>query len=232
MMRSDITKAETRLFLGDCCHTMACQRAWAVGAPCCYPYSWRETEKGIVARYYCLRCSSSWNCWWSSYVVTSGHDEITSQSAIETRCQDQDNLGLKLCESEIEKRFWSVAEDFIMGLTPQVKVGHYRADFAVPRLRLAIEVDGKEAHASPEQQERDCVRDQDFLAHGWRVLRFTGSEIFRDVAACILEILTIIGSRYAIGQAQISREQQDLAWLGRRDEAEREGQEFGEEQPC
>ena len=70
----------------------------------------------------------------------------------------------------------------------------YRLDFLIMVARdlesgpfgdIAVECDGHDFHErTKEQAKRDRKRDRDLQAMGLRVLRFTGSEIFRDAAGC------------------------------------------------
>lgn len=69
----------------------------------------------------------------------------------------------------------------------------YRLDFGIVvrgvdksvRGRIAVECDGHDFHErTKEQAKRDRKRDRDLQAAGWRVLRFTGSEIYQDSRAC------------------------------------------------
>jgi hypothetical protein len=55
-----------------------------------------------------------------------------------------------------------------------------RVDFAYPELRLAIEVDGYEAHSSVEAFRRDRARQNALVEAGWTVLRFTWPEVDRS----------------------------------------------------
>ncbi|HEY4102546.1 MAG TPA: DUF559 domain-containing protein [Polyangiaceae bacterium] len=76
----------------------------------------------------------------------------------------------------------------------------YRLDFAVMNaaegLFLAVEVDGHQWHeATPLQVQRDKSRDRRLTAAGWRVLRFTGSEVYRDAAACVAEVVAVFARR-------------------------------------
>lgn len=67
-----------------------------------------------------------------------------------------------------------------------------RVDFAVPHLRLAIEVDGYEHHSTLAAFQRDRVRQNDLVAAGWTVLRFTWDDVTRrpeKVAAAIQRVL-------------------------------------------
>lgn len=85
----------------------------------------------------------------------------------------------------------------------QVPIGRYRADFTVTNnmnvkqyneipCRLVVEVDGHEWHERTKgQAARDKSRDRAIQADGWRVLRFTGSEVWNDPVSCAREIAAI-----------------------------------------
>ncbi|MET1004977.1 MAG: DUF559 domain-containing protein [Propionibacteriaceae bacterium] len=61
-----------------------------------------------------------------------------------------------------------------IGNYPLPLVGQtYYLDFAFPEARLAVEIDGRSFHSSPEAFERDRWRQNDIVLAGWRVLRFT-----------------------------------------------------------
>ncbi len=69
----------------------------------------------------------------------------------------------------------------------------YRADFMVeaPELgfRLVVEVDGHDFHErTKEQAARDRSRDRSMLAEGYRVMRFTGSEVWKNPTKCAAEV--------------------------------------------
>ena len=67
-----------------------------------------------------------------------------------------------------------------------------RVDFAFPEIRLAIEVDGYEHHASLHAFQHDRARQNELVAAGWTVLRFTWDDITRrpeQVATAILRVL-------------------------------------------
>jgi very-short-patch-repair endonuclease len=90
-------------------------------------------------------------------------------------------------------------------LACQVPVGKYRADFALRRTLpfkknraiispiLIVECDGHDYHErTKEQAQRDKARDREMLGMGLRVIRFTGSEVFRDYWRCATEVLTTL----------------------------------------
>jgi very-short-patch-repair endonuclease len=108
-----------------------------------------------------------------------------------------DRLSSRL-ESPIEKIFWSAAYFELSKhgqLTPQVNVYGCRLDFAylVDGQKIAIELDGFEYHSNKQQMTRDYQRQRHLEANGWRMIRFTGSEIYMDAQACVLEVIRLAG---------------------------------------
>ena len=99
---------------------------------------------------------------------------------------------LALCESPIELTFFFNAMYEIRDLRPQVEVGPYRVDLAIPEKKVAIELDGHEFHKTRTQRTDDAARQRYLQREGWQVIRFTGTEINRDVNQCILEAIEII----------------------------------------
>lgn len=81
-------------------------------------------------------------------------------------------------------------------LSSQVAIADYRVDFllmmrgADPKeYGVVIECDGHDFHERTKAQaKRDRKRDRDLQALGYRVMRFTGSEICRDAFACAREV--------------------------------------------
>ena len=53
-------------------------------------------------------------------------------------------------------------------------------DFAQPRIRMAIEVDGKAFHSDERSFERDRRRQNQLVLGGWTILRFTWDQITRS----------------------------------------------------
>lgn len=84
-------------------------------------------------------------------------------------------------------------------LFPQPTVLTHRVDFAwtrsyhdgshgpfIPMAAVLIECDGHDFHErTKEQAARDRQRDRELQAAGYVVLRFTGSELWRDAAVCV-----------------------------------------------
>lgn len=104
---------------------------------------------------------------------------------------DQDAVSkLAGVDSPIELRLLLALRGFGIDPHPQVSVGRYRVDFLVGM--LVIECDGHEFHASKEQRTHDAGRDRWLMSQGYRVVRFTGSEIFRDAVKCAQEVRDLV----------------------------------------
>jgi hypothetical protein len=75
-------------------------------------------------------------------------------------------------------------------MMPQYCWRNFRTDWAFKATNLRspyffVECDGKDFHTSPEQVRKDRLRDNEMMLGGVTVLRFTGSQIHRDVIAAI-----------------------------------------------
>lgn len=87
-------------------------------------------------------------------------------------------------------------------IKPQVKIGRTRVDFIIyahdhlgrtrprPGIRkLIVECDGHDFHErTKEQASRDRSRDRAAVLDGMEVMRFTGSELWRDPWGCAEQI--------------------------------------------
>lgn len=100
--------------------------------------------------------------------------------------------------------FWGMPteqrEEFAF-IAPQVQVGDYRVDFVVghcadydkPKRCVVVECDGHAFHEkTKEQVARDKARDRFLSIHYGKVIRFTGSEIYRDPAKCAIETAYVL----------------------------------------
>lgn len=91
---------------------------------------------------------------------------------------------------------------------PQHPEGPYRIDLAVfamgDRIKIAVECDGHQFHEkTKEQAAHDKARDRYLTTRGWRVMRFTGSEIWQDAAGCAQQVADLIDAEVcAIWDAQ------------------------------
>jgi very-short-patch-repair endonuclease len=95
-------------------------------------------------------------------------------------------------------------------IAPQYQIGKHRVDFAIfinfvanEQIRIVVECDGHDFHEkNKEQAARDKRRDRDVEIAGWKALRFTGSEIWRDHKACASHVAELATNEI---EAQLKR---------------------------
>ncbi|MFF5537802.1 DUF559 domain-containing protein [Streptomyces cinerochromogenes] len=103
-------------------------------------------------------------------------------------------------ESPIEQAFWGAYVQQmpreLNGLRAQHPVfgGRYRIDFALPKQKIGIELDGYAWHSSPEAFTRDRARQRELELDGWRIVRFSGSEIIKDADDCVRQAAAFAAS--------------------------------------
>jgi very-short-patch-repair endonuclease len=105
-------------------------------------------------------------------------------------------------QNEIEETFWQetmTMEWRAIGLRPQFWIiargHHYRLDFAVPYLKIGIEIDGFDSHSDTSDIAADRKRQRDLEFIGWTIIRFGGQEVYDDPSACAEEALKFIKGR-------------------------------------
>lgn len=104
-----------------------------------------------------------------------------------------DTLTIPEFTSPIEESFWyewhQHGADAFFPLTCQYEVPgtRYRLDFAAVDNKFAIELDGYEWHSSKEQFTNDRRRQRELEALGWRFVRFSGSEVYKNAGDCALQ---------------------------------------------
>jgi hypothetical protein len=113
--------------------------------------------------------------------------------------------------ADVRSWAWELREDsearrvgcYLTYCYPQVNFDPYCVDFLVGSLCIrkteqgisrlenwiAVECDGHEFHDKTKKQaQRDKARDRFLVSAGVKVMRFTGSEIWRDPTRCALEV--------------------------------------------
>lgn len=67
----------------------------------------------------------------------------------------------------------------------------FRADIVIPAARLVIEFDGFQYHRSKAAFQKDRERQNLFVAHGWRVLRFFNKQVRDDLEGVVAQVLEV-----------------------------------------
>ena len=69
----------------------------------------------------------------------------------------------------------------------QKNIGNYIVDFYCPAAKLIVEIDGGQ-HYSEKNTVKDEARDQFLSDLGFRVLRFSNSDVFKNIEGVVGEI--------------------------------------------
>lgn len=94
--------------------------------------------------------------------------------------------------SPIEESFWKTAKPLIPELQREVWVDEkYRVDFFIPSKKIVIELYGFEHHNTKQKLTKDAERERFLQRLGYQVIRFTGTEVFKDVQKCVDEVLLL-----------------------------------------
>jgi hypothetical protein len=75
----------------------------------------------------------------------------------------------------IERLAWYDIRYHCVPLYPQFPVLNYFIDFANPRMKIGLELDGAAWH----DRDKDTRRDRHLMQHDWKIFRVTGSEAYR-----------------------------------------------------
>ncbi|SRR6266487_706172 len=100
----------------------------------------------------------------------------------------------KLQEQQFAKAVSPINESFAeewhltypaVELKREYPIGKYRVDFVHVDTVTAIELDGHQFHSSRRHRNKDYQRQREIEDLGWSFVRFTGSEVFGNVASCV-----------------------------------------------
>ena len=88
--------------------------------------------------------------------------------------------------TEAESLLWGYLKGKGIGVTfkRQHIIGDYIADFVCLDTKLIVELDGR-YHQLSQQQISDRLRTEWLESKGYRVLRFTNEDLFKDIAAVL-----------------------------------------------
>lgn len=111
---------------------------------------------------------------------------------------------------EADANFWTQKEIVVGGRK-------YRADFLLvcetsgKTRKYVIECDGHNFHEkTKEQAARDRERERKLMTTGYTVIRFTGSEIWKDPTGCVKQAIEIINSDFRIDEAWQEKVSEDI----------------------
>lgn len=99
-------------------------------------------------------------------------------------------------DSPAEERFWRRANRLrSMGMVGQHRIAGYRVDFAIPKKRIVIEIDGYGYHTGRRKFAADAIRQRRIQKAGWTVIRLSGADVYRSVKECEKDVIAIMKAR-------------------------------------
>ena len=108
-------------------------------------------------------------------------------------------LDSRIFDSPVEEIFWNAYRKSVPsaldGLVAQYVVSRYRLDFAIPERMIGIEIDGHQYHSSPDDIAKDRKRQQELEGNGWRIVRFTATNVRHDANKCVQQAALWASSR-------------------------------------
>ena len=99
----------------------------------------------------------------------------------------------------MERRLWRYLSGGALGakFSRQMPVGPYFADFLCRDLRIVVELDG---HSHDLRPEYDAARDRFMTEAGYKVLRFSNTDVRENVEGVVTTIrLTVETARQCFG---------------------------------
>ena len=94
---------------------------------------------------------------------------------------------LSRCESPIERRVFKALSQHGYNVMAQYTVDNYRIDIYLPEYNLGIECDGK-VHKNPHKKYQDQRRQKFLHKNGHRIIRFSGSQINRNLGSVVRRV--------------------------------------------
>lgn len=94
-----------------------------------------------------------------------------------------------------ERKLWQVLRAHRLEGIPfrrQMPIAGYIVDFAAPRHRVIVELDGSQ-HAEIRAVKQDELRDRTLARTGWATLRFWNIEVHQDLDSVCRKILAACG---------------------------------------
>jgi very-short-patch-repair endonuclease len=96
-----------------------------------------------------------------------------------------------------ERKLWLTLRGRLLGdhkFVRQERIGPYYADFACREAKLVVEIDGA-THSTPEEVAKDQGRTAFMERQGYRVIRFTNDEVYKQIDRVCDAILAALAER-------------------------------------
>ncbi len=131
-----------------------------------------------------------------SFIYADTVHDAFKDFLIKINTVDDEAVRRSKIESPMELKFYEKVRRIFREIEPQWEIqsdGHrYRADFAIPSKKIVFEIDGHDYHKTKEQRTNDTRRERNLQKAGWKVIRFTGSEIYNNLDKCVLDAYKLV----------------------------------------
>ena len=96
--------------------------------------------------------------------------------------------------TDVERLLWSKLKSSQLEgyqFNRQKPIGNYIVDFYCVKANIVIEIDGGQ-HYTDEGKEKDIIRDKYMVGRGLRVLRFSDTDVLKNIEGIIETILRFL----------------------------------------
>ena len=114
-----------------------------------------------------------------SKIMKKRHKEGTAWNIGKSRWNNEPSYPEKFFMKVIENEFDD--KNYIK----EYPIENYSIDFAWPKKKLAIEIDGEQHQRFDDVKERDKRKDQILTENGWKILRIEWKKMFKDTKTYI-----------------------------------------------
>lgn len=152
------------------------------------------------------RCTKNRLCDYCKKMLNKKKAEAISQEllAVETKAERRFNKAVERIKKQVKnfeeyqkpieiaktrvERYASIPEAMVAielvrlkyGIIPQQEVGRYKVDFAIPKHKLVVEVDGELFHRKDKNKEREAII-QFALGLEWKIIHIPAELISNDI---------------------------------------------------
>jgi len=140
--------------------------------------------------------------------------QAKSQKPLSEEAATPTGIPLTSLEQVVYEMLWNMRYSMRMPFYPwaQYPLGPYKADFAIPQIKLTIECDGDMWHNQPDKQAKDQIRDATLAKYGWTTVRFSESElkenkggVQKTISALVLKLWKKEAERQQKGKSSMGK---------------------------
>lgn len=122
--------------------------------------------------------------------VKACHDKVRgSTKTYESLCVRAKGMQAHFKPSKLEQAFLEAFQDGGINVVPWFAIGKFNVDFALPKSKIAIEVDGGNWHNSAKKKRQDAMKTSFLTSLVWCVIRFKSKDL-----VCVVQTIKSLPS--------------------------------------